>query len=101
MRPTTRLLSSVLIATLLTGSAFAQMNPREFKRMDEGKITKSEAQHLVMQRFPGARVKKAELRRGKDHSVWLLDVLMRGDAKPTRVEVDGRSGKVLSPQVKP
>lgn len=91
--------SSLFIFALVTACTFASSpidgaSTRENKRLQEGKITKNEAQHLVLKKFPGATVRKCELSRGKDHSVWILDVVKSGATEVTKVQVDGRSGKI-------
>ncbi len=91
--------SSVL--AIITGciialsSAHAAGSARENKRLQEGKITKNQAEHLVLKKFPGATIKKCELTGGKDHSVWVLQIIKSGAHEPSRVEVDGLSGKIL------
>lgn len=91
------LLLSVITASALAASAVAQMTSREFERIDTGKITKNQAEHLVLKRYPGAKVKKATLRHRKNHSFWDLALLMPGAHNVTKVEVDGRSGKINTP----
>lgn len=85
---------------IVTGCVFAissigAAGTRENERLLQGKITKNEAEHLVLKEFPGAKIKKCELTRGKDHSIWVLDVVKVGGSEVTRVQVDGLSGKIL------
>ncbi len=68
---------------------------RENERLQSGKITKNEAGHLVLRKFPGARIKKCELTNGRDHSVWVLDIIKAGTQGVSKVRVDGLSGKIL------
>lgn len=91
-----RLLVYFIVAAFVGGSAFAQMTGRESKRISQGKITKNEAQHLVMQQFPGAKISKCELRNENKHSVWVLDVMKPGSKNAMQVQVDGTTGKLLN-----
>ncbi len=68
---------------------------RENKRLQEGKITKNEAEHIVLQKFPGAKVTKCELNTSKGHGIWVLEVTKAGANTASKVQVDGRSGKML------
>ena len=68
---------------------------RENQRLQQGKITKNEAQHLVLKQFPGAKVKKCILTSGPDHGIWVLDIVKAGTRETTKVQVDGQSGKIL------
>ncbi|MBA2585938.1 MAG: hypothetical protein H0U99_05580 [Chthoniobacterales bacterium] len=85
---------SIVIACAFAVSSMNAASSRENKRLQEGKITKIEAQHLVLTKFPGATIKKCELTRGKDHSVWILDVVKAGAHDATKVQVEGRSGAI-------
>ncbi len=89
-----------LLAFLISWSAalpamHAAGSERENKRLQEGKVTKNEAQHLVLQKFPGAKIKKCVLIQDKGHGVWMLDVVKAGTLETSKVQVDGLSGKIL------
>lgn len=82
-------------STVAVSSLTAAGTARENKRLHEGKITKNEAEHLVLKQYPGARITNCTLAPGKDHSVWVVGVQKAGTTKPIQVQVDGRSGKIL------
>lgn len=88
------LLSIVTVATFATSSASSAAT-RETRRLDAGKITKNEAQHLVLKHNPGARIQNCRLTGAKGHSVWVVDFMAAGSNKATTVRVDGRSGKIM------
>ena len=88
-------LLAFLLALVISTSADAQMSARESKRIQQGKITKNEAQHLVHNAFPGAKIKRCELRAGKEHSVWAVEMIKPGEKTVTKLQVDGRSGKIV------
>ena len=88
-----RLLSIALIS-IFAATCVVSAETRENQRLQEGKITKNEAEHLVLNQFPGATIKKCELTKGKDHSVWVLDVMKAGAHDVTKVQVDGLTGKI-------
>ena len=97
MKQSFRYTAALLLAITFSASALAEMNSRESKRIEQGKITKNEAQHLVQNAYPGAKINRCELKRSKDHGVWIVDLVKTGENKASRVEVDGRTGKI-SPQ---
>lgn len=80
---------------MLNASVIAQMPAGEFDRLNSGKITKNQAQHFALKKFPGANIKKCELRQGKQHSVWTVELVKPGEKTVTKLEVDGQSGKIL------
>lgn len=89
----------LLVATtvLLLGSALTDSGATtvENQRLRAGKITKNEAQHLVLQKFPGSKIKRCELTGPKGHSVIVVELVKAGAKEVTKVQVDGRSGKIL------
>jgi uncharacterized membrane protein YkoI len=83
------------ITCLFTAAPADAASSRENQRLHEGKITKNEAQHLVLKKFPGAKIGRTKLEQGKSHSVWVIDVVKAGASGTTPVRVDGHSGKIL------
>ncbi len=84
-----------LLAFVISTSAHAQMKARELERIEQGKITKNEAQHLVQNAYPGAKIKRCELRAGKPHSIWAMEVVKPGEKTVIKLQVDGSTGKIL------
>ncbi len=76
-------------------SVHAAGSARENKRLQQGKITKNEAEHLVLQKFPGAKIKKCVLMQDKGRGIWMLDVIKAGSRETSKIQVDGLSGKIL------
>lgn len=89
-----RFLLAVVTCTLAVSSLSAA-TARENKRLQEGKITKNEAEHLVLKQFPGATIKRCALTPGGQHSVWAVELVKSGAREVTKLQVDGRSGKIL------
>jgi uncharacterized membrane protein YkoI len=96
MNRSLRYFAAVIAALALLPSVHAQMSARESNRIDKGKITKNEAQHLVENAYPGAKITKCELHGAKGHSMWLVELVKSGSNKTTTVEVDGRTGKIVN-----
>ena len=88
-----RLLSIALVSVFaVVGGLSAET--RENQRLQEGKITKNEAQHLVLKQFPGAVIKNCELKTTKGHSIWVVSFMKAGDKTVAKVQVDGLTGKI-------
>ena len=88
-----RLLSVALVCIFATTGAVSA-GSRENQRLQEGKITKNEAQHLVLKQFPGATIKNCELKTTEGHSVWVVSLIKAGDKTVAKVQVDGLTGKI-------
>ncbi|MGI8820104.1 MAG: PepSY domain-containing protein [Chthoniobacterales bacterium] len=84
-----------LISCAFVGTSPASASTRENNRLRAGKITKNEAQHLVLKKYPGAQLKKCKLSGAPDHGIWLVEFVEAGGTKIARARVDGRSGKIL------
>lgn len=81
-------------SVFVTSSAHAA-SARENQRLHQGKITKNEAEHLVLKQYPHATIKNCQLTAGKNHSVWVMDVMKSGSQSTMKVRVDGHTGKIL------
>ncbi|MDQ6626553.1 MAG: hypothetical protein M3Y69_10540 [Verrucomicrobiota bacterium] len=88
------LVAALAVFTFTAGIANTSAETRENKRLYAGKITKNEAQHLVLQKFPGSKIKRCELTGPKSHSVIMIELIQPGAKEVTKVQVDGRTGKI-------
>jgi hypothetical protein len=83
----------LILIAIFFGVFTAPAETRETTRLREGKITKNEAQHLVIKKFPGATIKSCELKTEQGHSVWVVS-LLKADKQSAKVMVDGKSGAI-------
>ncbi|MGH7939183.1 MAG: PepSY domain-containing protein [Chthoniobacterales bacterium] len=60
------------------------------------KITRNEAEHIALKKFPGAHVTSAKLQKMQGNLVWMIDIAIQKNESSTRVEVDAMTGRVLS-----
>jgi Peptidase propeptide and YPEB domain. len=87
-------LLAVALVSIFAATGAVSAGSRENERLQEGKITKNEAQHLVLKQFPGATIKDCELKTVKGHSVWVVSLMKTGDKTVAKVQVDGLTGKI-------
>ena len=87
-------LLSVALVSMFAAVGVLSAETRENQRLQEGKITKNEAQHLVLKQFPDATIKNCELKTIKGHSVWVVSFIKAGDKTVAKVQVDGLTGKI-------
>ena len=85
----------LVVITVSLSFAAASAETRENERLHAGKITKNEAQHLVLQKFPGSKINHCELTGPKGHSVIVVELTKPGAKDVTKVTVDGRTGKIM------
>ena len=88
------LIPTLLLICTLASASISHAGPREDQRIQQGKITKNEAQHLVLKKYPGATIRKCVLQKSGEHSVWMVELITPGGKNITRVQVDGMSGQI-------
>jgi hypothetical protein len=89
------LLFSIAAVFIFGISSMSLAGPREDKQAEGTKITKKDAQHVVLFAYPGCSVEKCELVKGKDHPNWAVSVVKPGTSTATQVQVDGVTGKII------
>ncbi len=62
----------------------------------KAKITKNEAEHLALKKFPEARVTAAKLETAQGQLVWSLQLVEQGKGAAHKVAVDATSGRIVS-----
>lgn len=84
----------VILALLAPFSAFAQMEKAEMDRIAHGKITKNQAQHLVLNKYPGAKIISCDEATANGHLMWKVRFTVTGSNLAERVDVDEDTGKI-------
>ena len=62
----------------------------------EAKITRSEAEHIALSKVPHGRVSSGELEREHGTLIWSFDIAKSGTRDINEVQVDAKTGKVVS-----
>jgi uncharacterized membrane protein YkoI len=60
------------------------------------RITQAQAERAALAKVPGGKVKSAKLARENGQLIWSIDIVTPLTKKIAAVQVDARSGKVLS-----
>ncbi len=81
------------ICTMIVMCVFAGAQPHAAK---QATISKADAQKSALAKVPNGKVKGAELERENGRLVWSFDIAMPGTKDITEVQVDARSGEVVS-----
>ena len=93
MKRIERLLASV-IAIVLSVTAFAV--PTEGELMKEAKISKAQAEKTALAKVPNGTIQSGELEREHGKLVWSFDIGTHSTKNVTEVQVDAKSGKIVS-----
>ncbi len=81
-------------AIVLLGTAFAA--PTEGELMKEAKISKPQAEKTALARIPNGAIQSGELEREHGKLVWSFDIGTKSTKNVTEVQVDAKSGKIVS-----
>jgi uncharacterized membrane protein YkoI len=62
----------------------------------EAKITKNEAEHIALKRYPGARVTAAKLENAAGRLTWRIEIGSPKSKPIVAVSVDATTGRIVS-----
>jgi len=91
---------ALLVAVALAESNFqattlAADSPQTSSTL-HARITRAQAEKAALAKVPGGKVKGAKLARENGQLIWSIDIVTPLTKKIAAVQVDARSGKVLS-----
>lgn len=90
---------SLLIATALGFSAAVAADESSAALKAQAKITQEDAAKTALAKVPGGKIKSAELEKEHGKLVWSFDISMPKSKNITEVQVDAKTGKVVSVEV--
>ena len=70
--------------------------PSEKQLAKEAKIARSEAEHIALSKVPHGRVSSGELEREHGALIWSFDIAKPDTRDINEVQVDAKTGKVVS-----
>lgn len=92
-KPTLSLLA--LAGALTLTHAFAA-EPSQAQLQAQAKVSQEQATRTALARVPNAKVRSAELEREHGKLVWSFDLAQDGKSGVTEIQVDARTGRVVS-----
>lgn len=87
-------LISLAACAIILFCATAQASPRQ--PPGHAKITKNEAEHIALKRYPGGQVTAAKLEKVQGKLVWSLEIAPANSKPSQHVEVDAMTGRIAS-----
>ena len=88
-----KLLSLMALSLLL---CFSLLSASPLDPEGQAKITKNEAEHIALKRYPGARVTAAKLEKVAGGMVWMIEIAPPKSKPVIAVSVDAISGRIVS-----
>lgn len=92
-------ISLAAFAATITASAALLAAPASKDLMKEAKISRAEAAKTALAQVPNGVIKSEELEREHGKLIWSFDVAKNDTKNITEVQVDAKSGKIVSIQV--
>jgi len=65
----------------------------------QAKVTEAKAQKTALAKVPGGSIKSSELEKERGKLIWSFDIAMPKSRNVTEVQVDAKTGKVVSTQI--
>jgi len=65
----------------------------------QAKVTQADAEKTALGKVPGGSIKSAELEKESGKLIWSFDIAMPQSRNITEVQVDAKSGDVVSTQI--
>jgi uncharacterized membrane protein YkoI len=99
----TRVLGIILAAGWLVGCASTDYanNPEAHDKLHaEAKLDRDAAEKIALARVPGGTVQEAELEKERGRLIWSFEITTTGSDEVTEVEVDAKTGEVISTEKK-
>ncbi len=91
--------AAVALALLgLTNSGLLAAGETDAQLQAEAKISKADAEATALAKVPNGKMKAAELEKEHGKLIWSFDIAMPHSKNITEVQVDAKSGKIVSVQ---
>lgn len=98
------MIKKLIVPSLLTVSLFAGLSLTSAPAAEESqaslkaeaKITRTEAQKTALAKVENGKIKSAEIEREHGKLIWSFDIAMPGTKNIKEVQVDAKTGKVVS-----
>ena len=76
--------------------AAAEKNAEQSKLEKKAKVSRVEAEKIALAKVPGGTVKEADIEKEGGKLLWSFDITTPGTADITEVQIDAKTGEVIS-----
>ena len=87
-------LSGLLFSTGTLSAGAAKGN-----LLKQAGITRAEAEHIALSQVPDGKISAAELEKEHGRLIWSFDISRPGTKNITELQVDAKSGKIVSTKI--
>lgn len=87
---------AVILSSVAAIAFAAQPEAGEVELVKQAKIPRAEAEQIALAKVSQGTVKSAEIENEKGHLVWSFDIARPGTRDITEIQVDAKTGKIVS-----
>ena len=99
MRDLTRSLLTLGLLTACSASTLAAAEESQTALKAQAEVTEAKAQKTALAKVPGGSIKSSELEKERGKLIWSFDIAMPKSRNVTEVQVDAKTGKIVSTQI--
>ena len=91
-----------LLALILLAGCASSLRAEEHSQAAlkaEATVPEAEARKIALARIPGGRIESAELEKERGKLIWSFDIAVPKSRNFTEVQVDAKSGKLVSTKI--
>jgi uncharacterized membrane protein YkoI len=92
-------IAAAICVAASTTSIFAAQKETPAQLQAEAKVTQAAAQKTALAKVPNGKIKSSELEREHGKLVWSFDISTPGSKNVTEVQVDAKTGKIVSAKI--
>ncbi len=97
-----RLFTTAIASTFVFAfgaSAAIAHEPSQAKLLSQATVSEATAQATALAKVPSGKIASSELEREHHRLIWSFDILTPGTKDTTEIQVDAKSGKIVSTQI--
>ncbi len=89
----------VLVAALALSAGTLWAGASKGKLLKQASVTRSEAEHIALSQVRDGKINGAELEKEHGRLIWSFDIARPGTKDITELQVDAKSGKIVSTKI--
>jgi len=98
-RDMTRSLLALGLLAACSASTLAAAEESQTALKAQAKVTEAKAQKTALAKVPGGSIKSSELEKERGKLIWSFDIAMPNSRNVTEVQVDAKTGNIVSTQI--
>lgn len=89
----------IFLSGLLFSTATLSAGAAKGNLLKQAGITRAEAEHIALSQVPDGKISAAELEKEHGRLIWSFDISRPGTKNITELQVDAKSGKIVSTKI--